>query len=332
MNLHAYLIAAISVRAVDPYRSLALLREGRKMVLEQGDTPCLLMNYERWIVNIEMFYAGDFRAALDTVVRAAVEIRKPRYDHCPERDSILYLLINAYLFFDPVGYEHEIHEALHEFALMESALPTDLWCLVKCVEAYFALHLDRLDDALQLTQVYLGRSEQVKSAFRIVDAYLLLCALYYHRGEHDRIEEAARLGESHALFAPDTQRALAEFAAWQAYTALRRGSEDASSHYRQALQRFGQLKLYRWFAFYDALSAYHEHLGDFDEALRLRDEELSQAITGNSPYIIARTHLQRLELLRKSGASDTEIATAVHAIRTAAQDLRQPQYIYRQLP
>lgn len=332
MNLHAYLIAAISVRAVDPYRSLALLREGRKMVLEQGDQPCLLMNYERWIVNVEMFYAGDFRAALDTVVRAAVEIRKSRYDRCPERDSILYLLINAYLFFDPVGYEAEIREAIREFATMESILPTDLWCLVKCVEAYFALHLDQLDEALQLTHIYLDRSEQVKSTFRIVDAYLLLCAIYHQRGETALLEQSAHIGENYAMFGTDTQRALTELAAWRAYTAALTSAPEAPSLYRLATHRFQQLKLYRWFPFYDAISAYHAYRGEFDHALRLRENELIQASAGNSPYVITRTHLHRLDLLRRSGASDEEIGSAVHAIRTAARDLRRPQYIYRQLP
>jgi hypothetical protein len=318
---------AIQCRESDPDLAIVYLEQGRPLA-EKLDDPCLLMRYDKWMGNVLLYYRGDYRKALDYLVRATVEARKPRYVRCNERNSVLRLLADAYLYQDPIGYADQIRQT-NDMMERELNLHHDLWCLVQWARAYLELIRGDLDAALSESMVYMERCEQSYSDFRLADAHALLCEVYFYRGEVDEIRRYAESGEAYAQDRHDTQGWHLEMIAWQAYCAQHRADLVESRRLHQkTLLILARMKATPSIPFYTALCHYHELRGELALALEWRDRQLNEVVNTGSPYVISEVRLERLKLKRQLGL---DLAEELAATRTIAAQLIKPDYFYARL-
>lgn len=314
-NAYSLLSQSLYIRESDPEQALSLLYQGRKIAEEQRNN-CLLMEFDHWIGSVILFNLGKYRQALDIAVRATVEARKPQYHTCSERANIYRLLLDAYLFYDPLGYETEIRETIE---LMETTMNPhlDLWCLLQWGRALLAIAHEDWDTALNEGMEYFARCETA-SEFRQADAHALLCEIYARRQEWDRVQIYAQAGEAYAYDQNDTICWYLELLAWQAYTSRRNGDEAEAQYHHQQIQRlYRNLRSKPYPAFYDGLSLYYLAADEIDAALSLRDQQLAWVLECESPYILSECRLRRFALLKQVGRdyqAEYEAAVAVASL------------------
>ncbi|MCU0499502.1 MAG: hypothetical protein MUF87_19300 [Anaerolineae bacterium] len=288
---------AISFRERDPDHALQMMERGR-VIAETLNDPCLTLSYDHWLADLLLFCRNEYARSLDHLIRVIVEARKPQYENCADRVNLYQLLIEAYLFNDPIGYEREIRETIHATETT-MIISEDMWCLLQWCRAYLELAIGDLDAALHAGEIYLARCEKSYSNFRLSDAYSFLCETYYRRGEIDALQAHAEAGETHAHQEQDTQRWHVEFIAWQAYAAQRQGRiADAQQQFKRALLHLSRLHAPLFMAGYDALCDYYTFDHQWDAAQALRDRQLSEAVKSDSPYILIECYLRRIALAK----------------------------------
>lgn len=315
---HLLLGQAIGFRERDPDYALQLMERGRALAETLHD-PCLTLSYDHWMADLLLFCRNEYARSLDHLIRVIVEARKPQYETCADRVNLYQLLIEAYLFNDPIGYEAEIRETIH-ITETTMAISNDTWCLLQWCRAYLELAIGDLEAALRHGQIYLARCETNFSDFRLSDAYSFLCETFYRRGEIDLLQAHAEAGESHAKTEQDTQRWHLEFIAWQAYAAQRQGRiVEAQYHFKRALLHLSGLHAPLFMACYDALCDYYEHDHQLEAAQALRDRQLSEALRSDSPYILIECYLRRITLAKKANRPSFADRNAAQAILTRLQ-------------
>ncbi|MCU0499504.1 MAG: hypothetical protein MUF87_19310 [Anaerolineae bacterium] len=317
-NAYSLLSSGLYIRESDPEQAMSLLYQGRKIAEEQQNH-CLLIEFDHWIGSVLLFSLGKYGQALDVAVRATVEARKPQYQTCYERANVYRLLLDAYLFYDLLGYEDEIRETIE---LMETTMNPhlDLWCLLQWGRALLAIAHEDWDAAVNEGMVYFARCETA-SDFRRADAHALMCEIYARRQEWDRVQIYAQDGEIYANYQNDTICWYLELLAWQATIARRNGDETAAQRHHQQLQSlYHKLRSKPYIAFYDGLSAYYVAGGEMDAAIALRDQQLAWVLECESPYILSECRLRRCALLKQSGRDyqaehAAALAVATHLIK-----------------
>jgi hypothetical protein len=311
---------------VEPGRGMAMLNEGRTLA-EKLNESCYVLYYDYWRCDLLLFYLNDPLGALDLSVRTAVEANKPANRHCSDRARVLRVMVDAFLYTDPVGYADKIRENI-DFIERETNPDLDTWRILQWQRGYLEMALDDLDAALDASLVYLDRCGN--SDFRLSDAYSLLAEVCYRRGELKACYDYAQLGEIHARrSSTNTKRWLLEFLAWEALCARTFGEEDiAQTKFRLATTQAARLEARPFAAYYDGLCAYHEHAREYEFALKLRDQQLGEVLSSRSPYAEAECRLRRCRLLSGMGKPfDNELSTA----RETAKRLIAPESFLKKL-
>ncbi|MBN1286308.1 MAG: hypothetical protein JXB47_12995 [Anaerolineae bacterium] len=294
----------------DPPQGLALFEQGRALA-DQLDEPCWRLFFDYWCCEAQVFYLDDLNTGLTNAVRLVVEARKPHYSACPILGRVYRILLDVYVFIDPVGYEDKICETL---AHMERDIPLDhdTYCLLEARRVALALALDRFKEAEELSFSYLARSEP--STFRKSHAYSLLAYLNYLRGDFALALEYIEASEQCARRV-DIKASVAQGLAWQALLSRRRGDElAAQSFYRQATAQMAQLGRKPSGMYYDALCDYHEFGGDADHALRLRDRQIDDIRGTGELFAECEYRLGRCRLLGRMGQPLTSALTETREV------------------
>ncbi|MEP7289400.1 MAG: hypothetical protein ABI947_26930 [Chloroflexota bacterium] len=303
---------AIYLYTTDPDQALAILQQGRGLAAELHEAWWILFyDYQR--CDVLLYHKGDQATALDLAVRLAVEVRKPIYTNCPFQTFIYRLLIEAYLYIDPVGYAVKIRESVD---YMEANMPLDqdTYRNLEWQRSALALALNQLDEAESAAQRSMARSEG--EPFQVTGAYALLCEVAYRRGDIETLVEYARAAEITARRSNRHNRLL-EFLCWQAYVERKRGNETVAHRlYTQAKLRAARLATKHEYFYYDALCAYHEAGGDLEHTLAARGAELANVISSGNSYEEIRCRIERCRLLKQMG-SPLESETA--EVRRAAE-------------
>ncbi len=302
---------------LEPHKSVALLNQGRALAVQLTDR-CRALFFDYWLCEAYLFYLDNCAAALELAVRCAVELRKPEYEDCPVRARLYRVLVDAYLFTDPIGHAHKIRETID---YMETQLPLDIdtWRLLAARRAQLALAFEQFAEAKELALHYLARSEQ--SSFRLMDAYDLLCRIAYERKDFAAAREYAYIGETYAR-REKRKGSLTDYLAWQALFARKAGEEEnARRLYRLAAAQFAQLPAKIDFYIYKILVDYHLSGGELELAQRLLDQQLKEVTKYGSPHYLCECYLERCRLLAQTGLPlDAELALA----RNAAAQLLDP--------
>jgi hypothetical protein len=315
---------AVKYAKTDPDVMLGLLGEGRALA-QRLDEPWWVLFFDHWRLQALLHFKSDYREVRDLAVQATLEARKPDYAQLPQRVCLHEDLIYAHVGTDPEGHADRIEQALE---YMQGEVGPDLECRY-CVQTcctQFALQRGRLDEAeaagLRVLAMTDAEPDRGTADHYAADAYCDLCAVAFARGDFAALREWAAAGEE-AARRRDKPLELARFLAWRALLERRAGREDVAQRlYRAAASRVARLKAVPAGSYYDALCAFHEHAGELEQALRVRDAELARIVGKGRLDHEARCRVERCRLLAQLGRPlESELAQA----REAAGKLKYPQ-------
>ncbi len=320
----------------DPQRRLQLLDQARALALQHNEMWWVLM-CDYWKLQALRWGLGDYKAALDLAVRTSIEARKPVYAGCKHRVHIYIDLVATYAGVDACGYQERVREALQ-------FLDTEAANFGSCV---FMMHEARSDflfekelgcgtndwqQAHEAALAYLAeaqRSSEPLSRYHYSsNAFYRLCRVANQRQRWNDIFEYSKSGEECAR-RRDNALHLVELLMWRALSERHLKMEnDATRHYRSALQIASSLGATPWPGYFDAACAFHEAKGDLELSLKTRESQLERLRDKGQNALEARGHQHRCQLLGELGrltASDLQTA------RDIAQRLILPEKALQKL-
>lgn len=306
---------------------LELLTQSRKIAESLGEQ-CWMLWIDHWRIEVLQWVKRDYKTALDIAVRAALDVRKEENKACQIADRLTIGLVEIYLAVDPIGYENSIRETL-AYVENEMTIDYESRCMMEFRRSCLELELNELKGAEDAAWRCINACESAFGAgYYQAVALACLCVVAFRRDEIKQVREYAILGEQQTRFSGE-QVYMAEFVAWQAYTARRLDEELAAKQlYRRAMS-YAQDKQQKPDAmFYTAMCGYHELVGDLDHAMTLRDQQLSEAVVSGSPYAECMCRLERVKLLK---VMERSFEDEVVAAKQAATGLVKPELFLARL-
>jgi len=308
----------------NPDAALAMLDEGM-LLAEKMHEVWWRIYYTYWRTEAFVFYVGDLNRGLDNAVRTVVEIRKPEYDRFPAKGRVYRVLLDSYVFRDPIGYEDKIKQTIQT---MEDDIPLDLdtRCLLQARRSQMANILEDYDKAEAEAQVYLSMCEH--SAFRLMHAYEILADLAYRREDYDtaigyaiEMDEQSRRSrkKSGTVVSYEIQATIAR---------IRGDEENALKFYRQKLAHEASLGTKRGSFSYDLMCRLHETNGNADKSWALRERQLSEIEGKGFFHSEVWVRLLRCRLLGRIGKPLDDEIKATHE---AIDNLLKPQTFIKRL-
>ena len=309
----------------NPQQSLQILYQARDLA-EELNEPCWMLYYDCWLGECLNLYLNDFKEGIQHAMKTVVEIRKPEYETCAMLCRGYRIVIESYIYSDPVGYADKIRELIN-YTDNEIPIDYDTYCILKKRESELEFALGRLEPAIQSAQAYLERSAEQLVTFHMAYAYEMLVHYAYFRGDysaaHILIVECENM-------AKDNQRlslvAIAQ--AWRALLNQLRGNEtEAQSLYRRATSNMSQLGMAVSLSYYEAVSAYNERIGDTGQALEMRDKQFEAVRDRGGYYLETETLLKKARLQGRMGQDVTE--TIQQALERATKLLNPQPFLDR---
>lgn len=292
----------------DPELALATLDEGLE-IAEKLHENWWRIYYTYWRTEALIFYIGDLNRGIDNAVRTVVEIRKPEYNRYPGKGRAYRVLLDAYVFRDPIGYEDKIRETIHT---MEHDIPLDLdtRCLLQARRSQMSNILEDYADAEQKAQVYLSMCQH--SAFRLMHAYEILADLAFRCKDYDQALDYATEMDEQSRRSRKKSGTIVSYEI-QATIARIQGDEDsARKFYRQKLAHEASLGTKRGSFSYDLMCQYHELGGLAQEAWNLRERQLSEVVDKGFFHAEVWAHISRCRLLGRMGEPLEDEIRATH--------------------
>jgi tetratricopeptide (TPR) repeat protein len=283
-----------------PDEKLALFESGRALATQLGE-PWWAMFYEHWAIETLLYGKQQPLAALDRVVRAVLEVRKPVYDGFPQRVDLYLNLTGAYLSIDPIGYEGKLREVF-VYLEKECADNLDKRAYFAQLQGYF---LEAIGDktAIDVAWGYLQRAEDAESEHFQWDAlYLLSSTLYRFEREMARfhLADIAQLGEEIAK-REKRNRGIAAFRMWRAVAARWNGDEaGAAKLYERAVEMQKRVPTPRNDIHFAAM-AFHREAGEWEDALRIIQQSLRILRSHGLTFLEAQRRFDKCELLAQMG-------------------------------
>lgn len=301
----------------DPDAALATLDEGMAIAKKLSE-PWWQIYYTYWRTEAFVFYVGDLNRGLDNAVRTAVEIRKPEYDRFPAKGRVYRVLLDSYVFRDPIGYEDKIRDTIQT---MEQDIPLDLdtRCLLQARRSQMANILHQYDKAESEAQVYLSMSQH--SAFRLMHAYEILADLAYRAENYDRAVGYAEEMDEQSRRSRKKSGIVVGYEIRATIARIRGDEENAVKFYRQKLAHEASLGTKRGSFSYDLMCRFHELAGETDKSWQLRERQLSEIEGKGFFHSEVWVRILRCRLLGRMGKPLNEEITAT---RKAISNLLKP--------
>ena len=308
----------------DPDAALSMLDSGMALA-EQLNEPWWKIYYTYWRTEAFVFYLGDLNKGLDNAVRTAVEVRKPEYDRFPGIGRVYRVLLDSYVFRDPIGYEDKINETIHT---MENDIPLDLdtRCLLQARRSQMSNILENYQDAYEKALVYLNMSQH--SAFRMMHAYEMLGGLAYYQDDYDRVLGYAIEMDEQSRRCRKKSGTVVSYEARATIARIQGNEDDALKFYRQKLAHEASLGTKRGSFSYDLMCRFHELAGESDKAWQLRERQLTE-IEGKGFYHgEVWTRILRCRLLGRMGKPlDQELKATYKAV----DNLLKPEFFLKKI-
>lgn len=321
-NLEKYRLFRTTIDALefmdsDPDQMIQRLMQARQMA-ERLNEPWWQLFCDHWMLQALLFRKREYKESLDKAVKAAVETRKPAFATFPQRACLHEDLIYAYVGIDPDGYAAAIQSALD---YMAQEITPDMEChhCLQSLRTEFCMARRDWDAAFKEGYRYLALS--ANEDHHLVSAYGHLCEVAFHTGDWERLAQWAAAGEEVARRA-DKDYSLGEMLLWQAVTARQKGDDAAATPLvRAALSHQKSLASTPPRPFMTALAAYHELGGELEQAIQVREWEIS-LLEGKGELIsLARAQVERCRLLAGAGRLTDEDRKRA---RNAAAKLKNP--------
>jgi hypothetical protein len=295
----------------DPAIALSIFDEGMALANALSE-PWWWIYYTYWRTEAFVFYIGDLNKGLDNAVRTAVEIRKPEYERFPGIGRVYRVLLDSYVFRDPIGYEDKINETIHT---MEHDIPLDLdtRCLLQARRSQMANTLNDYKGAEEKAQVYLSMCQH--SAFRLMHAYEILCDLAYRRKDYDLALAYATEMDEQSRRCRKKSGTVVSYEVRATIARICKNEEDALKFYRQKLAHEASLGTKRGSFSYDLMCEFHELAGESDKAWLLRDRQFSEIEGKGFFHGEVWSRILRCRLLGRMGKPlDTELQATYKAV------------------
>lgn len=310
----------------NPQQSLQILYEARDLA-EQLHEPCWMLYYDSWLGECLNLYLNDFKQGIQHAMKTVVEIRKPEYERCTMLCRGYRIVIESYIYSDPVGYADKIRELI---AYTDDAIPIDYdtYCILKKRESELEFALGNIETAIEAAKGYLERSAEQVVTFHIAYAYEMLVYYHYLLGRTEiahvsiiECEAMARANQRHSLVA------IAQ--AWRALFNLIEGNmEEAQILYRMATNNMSQLGMAVSLSYYEAIASYNERLGNLDNALAIREKQF-EGVQGRGGYYLETEVL--LKQARLQGRMGQDVHATVEQAKQIATHLQKPQHFLDKL-
>lgn len=291
-----------------PQQRLALFEQGRELAKRLRE-PWWALYFEHWVVETLLYGTQQPQLALDRIVRAIVEARKPIYNSFPQRSDLHLVLIGAYLSVDPIGYEKQLRQALdHVEEECEGSL--DKRAYFAQLKGYF---LETVGDAeaIDVAWDYLQRAEEANSEHFQWDALYLLCSTLYRfqpDEAREQVGDIARFGEEVAR-REERNRGVASFLMWRAVAARWAGDEiEAANFYRRAVQIQAKVPPPRTDIHFAAI-VFHRAGNEWDEALRACQQSLRILRQHGLTFLEVQRRYDKCCLLKDMGRDWSRDAT-----------------------
>jgi hypothetical protein len=310
----------------NPQQSLQILYEARDLA-EQLHEPCWMLYYDSWLGECLNLYLINFKQGLQHAMKTVVEIRKPEYEKCTMLCRGYRIVIESYIYSDPVGYADKIRELI---AYTDNDIPInyDTYCILKKRESELEFALGRIEPAIQAAQAYLQRSSEQLVTFHMAYAYEMLVHYAYLQGNISTAQTLIKVCE--AMARDNQRRSLVAIAqAWRALFSLMQGQkEDAQTLYRLATSNMSQLGMAVSLSYYEAVCTYNEQSGDIEQSLTVRDNQL-QAVSGRGGYYLETEVL--LKKARLQGRMGQNVTSTVAQTQHIATHLSKPNLLLNRL-
>jgi hypothetical protein len=310
----------------NPEKSLHILYEAHDLA-EELQEPCWMLYYDGWLGECLNLYLTNFKDGLQHAMKTVVEIRKPEYENCTMLCRGYRIVIESYIYSDPVGYADKIRELI-TYTDKEIPIDYDTYCILKKRESELEFALGRLEPAIQSAQDYLRRSSEQMVTFHMAYAYEML--VHYVFLEGDIATGKTLINACEAMARENQRRSLVAIAqAWRAlFSLMDAESEEADSLYQQATSNMSQLGMSVSLSYYEAVSSYNEKKGDVQQALVIREQQL-EAVSGRGGYYLeTEILLKKARLLGRMGQDTTG---AIMQARQISENLVQPQHFLDKL-
>lgn len=310
----------------NPEQSLQILYEAHDLA-EQLQEPCWMLYYDGWIGECLNLYLINFKDGLEHAMKTIVEIRKPKYGNCKMLCRGYRIVIESYIYSDPVGYADKIRELI---AYTDDEIPIDYdtYCILKKRESELEFALGRIEPAIESAQAYLLRSSEQLVTFHMAYAYEML--VYYAFLQGDITTGKMLIKSCEAMAQENKRRSLVAIAqAWRALFTLIDGQRDeAQSLYRQATSNMSQLGMAVSLSYYEAVSSFNEKIGDLDQALSIREQQFAAVSGRGGLYLETEVLVKTARLLGRMGRDVTDTITTA---RQVSEQLVQPQVVLDKL-
>lgn len=308
----------------NPDAALALLDEGMTLA-DNLSEPWWQVYYTYWRTEAFVFYLGDLNRGLDNAVRTVVEVRKPEYERFPALGRVYRVLLDSYVFRDPIGYEDKINETIHT---MEHDIPLDLdtRCLLQARRAQMANVLEDYKEAERQALIYLQMSEH--SAFRMMHAYEILADLAYNRRDYDKALAYAIEMDEQSRQSRKKSGTVVSYEVRATIARIRGNEEDARKFYRQKLAHEAMLGTKRGNFSYDLMCNFHERAGESDKSWGLRERQLSEVEGKGFFHSEVLIRLARCRLLGRMGQP---LEDEMKATRAAIANLLKPALFVKKM-
>lgn len=278
----------------------AIYEQGRALAAQLKES-WWEMFFEHWKLETLLFLKQDAKSALDLAVRAALEVRKTKYDGLPQRVVLQLNLVSAYTHIDPIGYESKVREAFNYLR--------PLCDKNSSYRPYFAqqwaLFLQAVDDAdaLEAAWHHLARASETRSGHYILFALLNVCSALYQFKPDEARQQLAELAQNAEILGRDEARisSVATAQMWQAVAARFASDEDSAQKlYKRALATEKRASPPRTSVHFAAI-AFHEISEDWEAAIRACNRGIRVFQAFEMDFREAEFRWKKCQLLQKNG-------------------------------
>jgi len=298
-----------------------LFQQGIDLAKEANNT-CWELVFLKELCEMLFYEEDNLKEALKRIVHMNAIAHDARYEHCPGRPRMFFMLADIYYERDPFENKEQIHNLL-DYLDKNVSLDSDTAATVRHLRAELLYHEEHYEESTRLILNYMSR---VSGGQRVRDAYRLLRKIAYAQGNLPLAYSYAQNMQKYAL---NSRMDMADSKLWQAVLAKRLGNDrEARQKFAQGMEEYRRYNIPRWLEPFDAEAEYIELENQPEVALGVRNTQVEAFTEYGSLWYLSHAHLQRLRLMGRLGISlEPELAT----VRSVFADMDAPQWYHQQL-
>ena len=322
LRLSMISVYAEQIPPSDPAGKLAMFRQGVALA-RQLNEPWWEMFYAHWEIETLLHKQARPQEALAVAARANVEIRKPIYDHFPQRCALQLNLVSCYLYLDPIGYQTQLREA---FAPLKAECAQ--WSEFECYYAQQWGHfLNDIEDdgALDAAWEYLRLAQVSATAWDLKCALTLLCLVLWRVQPDLAGQIGGEIAADCEVLAREEDQLddIAMMQMFQAVAARSHGDEQSAQlFYNRAWQTQKRAPAPRNDV-HGAAIKFHEIGGEIEKAVEVCQDEIEILAEHQLKFLEVKRRFKKCELLKQA---NRPLESEIEPLRAAASELKSRDY------